>query len=125
MALFGLIAMCGAYGEGAIADWGALHLEHDLGADAGLAAAGYAAFALAEACGRMFGSWLLARLGQTPVVVLGGLTAGVGMLAAALAPVIGVVSLTEAGCLLHDVVKAPLHHVVDKRCVTGADREHG
>jgi MFS family permease len=86
--LFGLIALCSAYGEGAIGDWGALHLRQDLGAGPGLAAAGYAAFALAEACGRLAGSWLLSRLGQTMVLVAGGLTACAGMLAAALAPVV-------------------------------------
>jgi MFS family permease len=89
--LFGLIALCSAYGEGAIGDWGALHLRQDLGAGPGLAAAGYAAFALAEACGRLAGSWLLSRLGQTRVLVLGGLTACAGMLAAALAPSVPVV----------------------------------
>lgn len=88
--LFGLIALCSAYGEGAIGDWGALHLRQDLGAGAGLAAAGYAAFALAEASGRLAGSWLLLRLGQTRVLAGGGLTACAGMLAAALAPNIGV-----------------------------------
>ena len=88
--LFGLIALCSAYGEGAIGDWGALHLREDLGAGAGLAAAGYAAFALAEASGRLAGSWLLATLGQTRVLVLGGLIACAGMLAAALAPAIAV-----------------------------------
>src|SRR5215813_9363234 len=51
--LFGLIALCAAYDEGAIGDWGALHLRQDLGAGAGVAAAGYAAFALAEASGRL------------------------------------------------------------------------
>jgi MFS family permease len=91
--LFGLIALCSAYGEGAIGDWGALHLRQDLGAGAGLAAAGYAAFALAEACGRLAGSSLLLRLGQTRVLVLGGLTACAGMLAAALAPAIPVALL--------------------------------
>jgi len=91
VAIFGLIAMCSAYGEGAIGDWGALHLRQDLGAGPGLAAAGYAAFALAEACGRLAGSWLLLRLGQRRVLVLGGITACAGMLAAALAPDIGVV----------------------------------
>ncbi len=30
--VFGLIALCTAYGEGALADWGALHLEQDLDA---------------------------------------------------------------------------------------------
>jgi MFS family permease len=84
--LFGLIALCAAYDEGAIGDWGALHLRQDLGASAGLAAAGYAAFALAEACGRLSGTTLLERFGRTAVLVTGGLTACAGMLIAALAP---------------------------------------
>jgi len=91
VAIFGLIALCSAYAEGAIGDWGALHLRQDLRAGPGLAAAGYAAFALAEACGRLAGSWLLLRLGQRRVLVLGGITACAGMLAAALAPDVGVV----------------------------------
>ena len=86
--LLGVIALCSTYGEGAISDWGALHLRADLGAAAGLAAAGYACFALAEACGRLAGSWLLARLGQTRVLVYGGLVTCAGMLAAALSPVL-------------------------------------
>lgn len=86
--LLGVIALCSTYGEGAISDWGALHLHADLGAAAGLAAAGYASFALAEAAGRLAGSWLLARLGQTRVLVYGGLVTCVGMLAAALSPVL-------------------------------------
>jgi MFS family permease len=84
--VFGLIALCAAYDEGAIGDWGALHLRQDLGAGAGLAAAGYAAFALAEATGRLSGTSLLEHLGRTRVLVLGGLTACAGMLVASLAP---------------------------------------
>ena len=86
--LLGVIALCSTYGEGAVSDWGALHLRTDLGAASGLAAAGYAAFALAEACGRLAGSALLARLGQTRVLVYGGLVTFVGMIAAALSPVL-------------------------------------
>jgi MFS family permease len=86
--LFGVIALCAAYGEGAIGDWGALHLQQNLGTGAGLAATAYAAFALAEAIGRLSGITLLERLGRTRVLVLGGLTACAGMLAAALAPVV-------------------------------------
>ena len=84
--VFGLIALCAAYDEGAIGDWGALHLRQDLGAGAGLAAAGYAAFALAEATGRISGTSLLEHMGRTRVLVLGGLTACAGMLVASLAP---------------------------------------
>jgi MFS family permease len=86
--LLGVIALCSTYGEGAISDWGALHLHADLGAAAGLAAAGYASFALAEAAGRLAGSWLLVRLGQTRVLVYGGILTCAGMLAAALSPVL-------------------------------------
>ena len=86
--LLGLIALCAAYDEGAIGDWGALHLRQDLGAGAGLAAAGYAAFALAEATGRLSGSALLERFGRTRVLMLGGLTACAGMLLASLAPTV-------------------------------------
>jgi MFS family permease len=86
--LFGLIALCAAYDEGAIGDWSALHLRQDLGAGATLAAAGYAAFALAEASGRLAGTALLERFGRTRVLILGGLTACAGMLLASLAPVV-------------------------------------
>jgi MFS family permease len=84
--VLGLIALCAAYDEGAIGDWGALHMRQDLGASAGLAAAGYAAFALAEACGRLSGTALVERHGRTRVLMTGGLTASGGMLLAALAP---------------------------------------
>lgn len=84
--VFGLIALCTAYGEGALADWGALHLEQDLGSSAGAAAAGYACFALAMTVGRLTGTTLLERLGRTRTVVTGGAVAAVGMLLGSLAP---------------------------------------
>ncbi|GAA1324239.1 MFS transporter [Streptomyces sanglieri] len=84
--LFGLIALCTAYGEGALADWGALHLEQDLHAHPGVAAAGYSLFALAMTAGRLSGTALLERLGQTRTLVVGGATAAAGMLLGSLAP---------------------------------------
>ncbi|MFD7922005.1 MFS transporter [Streptomyces sp. NPDC059740] len=84
--LFGLIALCTAYGEGAMADWGALHLSQDLHASAGLAAAGYSAFALAMAAGRVTGTWTVRRLGRTRTLLWGGLVAAAGLLLGALAP---------------------------------------
>lgn len=84
--VFGVIALCTAYGEGALADWGALHLEQDLDAHPGLAAAGYSLFALTMTVGRLSGTALLERLGQTRTLVAGGATAAVGMLLGALAP---------------------------------------
>lgn len=84
--LFGVIALCTAYGEGALAEWGALHLTQDLDANPGLAAAGYSLFALTMAIGRLTGTTLLERFGQTRTLVAGGATAAAGMLLGALAP---------------------------------------
>lgn len=86
VAVFGLIAACTAYGEGALAEWGPLHIQQDLHGGSGIAAAGYACVALAMTLGRLSGTALLERLGQTRALVLGGLTACTGMLIGALAP---------------------------------------
>ncbi|MEV6327634.1 MFS transporter [Streptomyces sp. NPDC051909] len=86
--VFGVIALCTAYGEGALADWGALHLAQDLAAHPGVAAAGYSLFALTMTAGRLSGTVLLERLGQTRTLVAGGLTAAAGMLLGALAPTV-------------------------------------
>ncbi|MFJ9895460.1 MFS transporter [Streptomyces sp. NPDC091280] len=83
---FGLIALCTAFGEGALADWSALHLQQDLDATAGAAAIGYSCFALAMTVGRLSGTRLLERLGRTRTLVSGGTTAAAGMLLGALAP---------------------------------------
>ncbi|MFJ7150246.1 MFS transporter [Streptomyces sp. NPDC100445] len=84
--VFGLVALCTAYGEGAMADWGALHLEQDLAASAGTAAAGYACFTLAMTVGRLTGTALLGRFGVARTVIAGGTVAAAGMLLGSLAP---------------------------------------
>ncbi|KQV16562.1 MULTISPECIES: MFS transporter [unclassified Kitasatospora] len=89
--LLGLVALCDAYGEGALADWATLHLTDDVQASASLAATGYAAFAFAMTAGRLGGTWLSVRAGQTRVMVIGGLTAAIGMLVAALSPAVPLV----------------------------------
>lgn len=91
--VLGLIALCDAYGEGALADWSALHLTDDLGSGATVAAAAYAIFALAMATGRLSGTRLLERFGRTRTVVVGALAACLGMLVGALAPVTWLVLL--------------------------------
>ncbi|MEU3099524.1 MFS transporter [Streptomyces sp. NPDC006967] len=94
--VFGLIALCTAYGEGALADWGALHLEEDLDASPGAAAVGYSLFALAMTIGRLSGTTLLERLGRTRTILAGGSTAAAGMLLGALAPSLPVALLGYA-----------------------------
>ncbi|XHM96152.1 MFS transporter [Peterkaempfera sp. SMS 1(5)a] len=89
--LLGLTALCSSYGEGALGDWAALHLTDDLHTTTGLAAAGYGAFAFAMTAGRLGGTWMSMRLGQTRVMAGGGMLACGGMLMAALAPAVPVV----------------------------------
>ena len=67
----GLIAFCAAVGEGAMADWSALYFTDSLGAGAGLAAMGYAAFAGAMAVGRFAGERAIRVLGPAGVLQLG------------------------------------------------------
>jgi hypothetical protein len=88
--LLGVIAGCTAFGEGAVTDWGALHL-HEMGATPVLAATGYAGFSLAMACGRLAGNGLIHALGPTRVVTGGALLATVGALVVALVPAVEIV----------------------------------
>jgi MFS family permease len=82
--LLGLIAGCTAFGEGALTDWGTLHLRETLHAAPGLAAVGYSGFSLAMACGRLSGGWLLGRLGETRLLAGGAVLAAAGMTGALL-----------------------------------------
>ncbi|WP_326685854.1 MULTISPECIES: MFS transporter [unclassified Streptomyces] len=86
VAVLGLIALCTAYGEGALADWSALHLTDDLGASAGMAASGYSVFAGAMTLGRLSGTTLVERLGPGRVLIAGGALGSCGMLLGSLGP---------------------------------------
>jgi hypothetical protein len=89
--LLGVIAGCTAFGEGAVTDWGALHLRESLGAPTAVAAAGYAGFSLAMACGRLAGNRLLRTLGATRLVGGGAALAAAGAFAVATVPSVEVV----------------------------------
>jgi MFS family permease len=97
LVVLGAVAGCTAYGEGALTDWGALYLREDLGATPVLAAAGYAGFSLAMACGRLAGSKLVVELGEDKLLVGGALLAAAGMLIAAWS---GSVTVALAGFVL-------------------------
>ncbi|HVX44257.1 MAG TPA: MFS transporter [Mycobacteriales bacterium] len=91
--LLGIVALCTAYGEGSIGDWGAVHLHDGLGAGVTVAAYGYAAYSVAITAARLWGSWLRARLGETGLLVGGSLLACGGILLAAWTGSIGVAML--------------------------------
>jgi nitrate/nitrite transporter NarK len=59
------IAVLGSFGllaEGAIADWASVYLHSNVGVTLPLAAAGYAAYAIAMAAARFSGDWLAQRV---------------------------------------------------------------
>ncbi|MEZ0067453.1 MFS family permease [Streptacidiphilus sp. MAP12-20] len=95
--LLGVVALCDAYGEGAMADWGALHLHQDLHASSAVAAAGFAVYSLTMTVGRLSGTRLVERFGPTKLLVAGAAVASAGMVAAALSPTL---PLALAGFLL-------------------------
>jgi fucose permease len=80
-------------------DWSAVYLNNNLQTGPGFAAAGYAAFSLAMAFGRLFGDRFTERLGPTRLVRLCGSLAAIG-LGVALAvgqPLIALVGFACAG----------------------------
>ena len=75
----GIISFCVLLGEGAMGDWSAVYLENTLETGPGFAAAGYAAFSLAMAFGRLFGDGLTARIGPARLVRSCGALAAIGL----------------------------------------------
>ncbi|TLF72954.1 MFS transporter [Nocardia cyriacigeorgica] len=81
--LLGALAAACLLGEGAAADWSAVHLT-DLGASPTLAAAAFAGYSAAMAAGRLVGDRLTARFGASKVVRTGAILAAAGLLAGVL-----------------------------------------
>jgi MFS family permease len=73
LAAFGLLA------EGAIADWASVYLHSNLGATLPLAAAGYAAYAIAMTVARFSGDWLTRRFSEKNILHASGLLIAIGM----------------------------------------------
>ncbi|MGF1473081.1 MAG: MFS transporter [Rubrobacteraceae bacterium] len=75
----GVISFCVLLGEGAMADWSAVYLDSTLRTGPGFAAAGYAAFSLAMALGRLFGDRVIGRYGPVLIVRVCSVVAAAGL----------------------------------------------
>nr|WP_047865945.1 MFS transporter [Rubrobacter aplysinae] len=75
----GAVAFCALVSEGAMADWSAIYLQDVIGSGPGLAAAGFAAFSLAMAVGRLTGDRFIELLGASNMLRLGGALAASGL----------------------------------------------
>jgi MFS family permease len=82
------IAFCGILVEGGGGDWSAVYLRDIAHADPGLAASGYAGFALAMTLVRFGADRLTARTSPELVAALGGLLAAAGLAVAIALPVV-------------------------------------
>ncbi|NYV73312.1 MFS transporter [Streptomyces sp. UH6] len=83
--LLGALAAATLLGEGAAADWAAVHLD-GLHASTALSAAAYACYSAAMATGRLTGDRLTAAFGARLVVQTGALLAAAGLAAGVLVP---------------------------------------
>ena len=75
----GIISFCVLLGEGAMGDWSAVYLDDTLRTGPGFAAAGYAAFSLSMAFGRLLGDRFTELLGPATLVRSCGAIAAVGL----------------------------------------------
>src|SRR5262249_53372160 len=75
----GLLTFCALLAGGAIGDWSAVYLRDSLGAPPATAAAGFAAFSLAMALGRLLGDRLARRVGGARLLRLSSTLAAGGL----------------------------------------------
>jgi len=106
----GIISFCVLLGEGAMGDWSAVYLDDTLRTGPGFAAAGYAAFSLCMAFGRLFGDRLSERMGPVRLVrSCGALAAvGLGIALAAAQPLVALFGFACAGAGFSIVFPAAL-----------------
>ena len=83
--MFGVLCAIAYLVENAWQSWSAVHLDTSLNAPAGLASIAPAVFAAAAATGRFAGNAVLKRFRPVQLLVVGGLVAAIGSLAAATA----------------------------------------
>ena len=102
------IAFCGILVEGGTADWSALYLREFSHANSGVAAGGFAAFALAATVVRFRADLLTAHTNPATVARLGGLIAALGLALAIGVPAVPVAIIGFALVGMGTAVLVPL-----------------
>ncbi|WP_019544361.1 MFS transporter [Streptomyces sulphureus] len=95
----GAVGLCGVFAEGASMDWSGIYLRDVTGAEPGLAASAYTAFACTMAAARLAGDALVARFGAVRTVRAGGVlaTLGAGLVVVARTPGLAVAGFALVG----------------------------
>jgi fucose permease len=106
IAIIGILAFCGLFGEGAASDWGAIYVAGPLAAGPAIGALAYAGFALTMTVGRFVGDRLVLRFGSFRVTRFGATLGSVGLAVALLVghPIAAVLGLMCLGAGLASVV---------------------
>ncbi len=104
--ILGVLCFLVFMGEGAILDWSAIFLVANHGYEQASAGIGYASFAVMMTIGRLLGDRVVARLGGTRVVLIGGLLAATGYAIAVWAsqPILALVGFALVGAGLSNIV---------------------
>jgi MFS family permease len=97
--LLGVLCLAVMVTEGAMGDWSGLYLRDDAGAEASLAAVGFAGFSAGMAGGRFFGDWLADRVGTATLLRAGAalVVLALGGLLLAGGAVVAVIGFTLVG----------------------------
>jgi MFS family permease len=82
----GIIAFCCMMGEGSMADWTVNYMENITLSSKSIAPIALSAFATAMTLGRIFGDAIRIRLGDTKLIILGGIISAAGLGLALLVP---------------------------------------
>jgi MFS family permease len=82
----GIIAFCCMMGEGAMADWTVNYMENVVFASETMAPIALSAFATAMTLGRLFGDKARATWGDSKLIMVGGMTATLGLLVSLVFP---------------------------------------
>ncbi|MGY1434346.1 MFS transporter [Streptomyces reniochalinae] len=95
----GLLGFCAVFAEGASMDWSGIYLADVTGAEPGLAASAYTAFACTMALARLSGDAVVRRFGPVATVRAGGVLAALGaaLVVAARTPAVAVTGFALIG----------------------------
>ena len=105
---FGLVAAIVLFMENAVEQWGAIHLEQNLGAGPLLGSTAPAAYMIGLAGGRMLAQWQGERFSGLTVVVFGSVLGAAGLLLAVITEPVGLpAAFALAGFALAGVGLAP------------------
>lgn len=84
--ILGAIAFCGMLSESAMFDWSVNYFETVVGTKKAFITAGYTAFIIAMAAGRLGGDWLIHKYGVFVLIKVNGLLMAIGFMIAVLFP---------------------------------------